>query len=655
MDERSSMERAGWIESWAALVRRRWITGVTVSVVVMALASALVFLSWPIHRAQARLRLGEPPPMSGVSPTTGFFGLIRMGGDPFANDLELIGSRTLIERVIGDVSLNAKLVAPRGWHRDSIFTAFAADPTTGRATFEAEWQADGRIAIRRTSPTDSAIAIVVAGEPVRFGGVRATFRPWRAGAPRAVRIQTVPVGLAVLTMGPRMRAERTRRDANVVELSFDDTDPAVSSAVIASMVDRFIELRTAIQERESGTTIDSLRAVAARTQVELTTAEDGLESWQRRTRLVQPEIQAEAFAEQYSALQEQVELARVDLDGIVAITDRLAAGPDSLFDYTTLLAHPRFLENETMGALLARLAGLQDQRAELLTRRAETSREVGVVDRQIRALEASLRTIAENFRTALSARLATLEARAAAMDRSLAATPSQAIELGRRQRAVRLLSEIIVLTEQRLRQEELREALTFSNVQVIDPPALRWKPVWPRRTLGLAVGLLLAGGAGLLSLAAAERADRRVRRAARIEEVLGAPVIGVVVTLRGKVPPLTEAELAAMARRAGVHGGGIPIAAAGGDRRAEAHVRGLADGTATESDTGISLRALPSIDGFAPAALAAGSRIVMVVSCGHTRGDALARSLHLLRAAGAGIAGALVVCDGPAQAAALWT
>ena len=59
--------------------------------------------------------------------------------------------------------------------------------------------------------------------------------------------------------------------------------------------------------------------------------------------------------------------------------------------------------------------------------------------------------------------------------------PARVAELGRRQRDVRLLSEIVVLTEQRLRQEELREALTYSNVQVIDPPALRDRPVWPRK------------------------------------------------------------------------------------------------------------------------------------------------------------------------------
>ena len=242
------------------------------------------------------------------------------------------------------------------------------------------------------------------------------------------------------------------------------------------------------------------------------------------------------------------------------------------------------------------------------------------------------------------------------MDLALAGTPAQAIELGRRQRAVRLLSEIILLTEQRLRQEELRQALTFSNVQVIDPPALRWKPVWPRRTLGLAVGLMLATGAGLLSLAATERADRRVRRAARIEALLGAPVIAVVVARRGRAPVLTEAEISVIASRAGDDAGHIRVASAGGDRRSAAHVRAIAtEEVETTGEFSPRFVALPPIDGFAAAAVAAGPPVVMVVSCGHTRGDALARSVHLMRAAGAGVAGAIVVCSHEAQAAAIWT
>src|SRR5690606_23691132 len=74
-----SVERGGsFVGSWLGLVRRRWRVGLLVFVLVAGGAAAVTLLSRPIYRAEARLRLGEPPPMGGVSPATGgLFALMR--------------------------------------------------------------------------------------------------------------------------------------------------------------------------------------------------------------------------------------------------------------------------------------------------------------------------------------------------------------------------------------------------------------------------------------------------------------------------------------------------------------------------------------------------------------------------------------------------
>jgi uncharacterized protein involved in exopolysaccharide biosynthesis len=93
------------------------------------------------------------------------------------------------------------------------------------------------------------------------------------------------------------------------------------------------------------------------------------------------------------------------------------------------------------------------------------------------------------------------------MDATLASVPAQNIELLRRQRTVRILSEVVVLTEQRLRQEELRQALTFANVQVIDPPELRYRPIWPQKGIGVVVAFLLAALSAIIGMMVVDRAD----------------------------------------------------------------------------------------------------------------------------------------------------
>ncbi len=482
--------REGWLESWSGLLQRRWRPALSVFLALAAFCVFTIFRAIPVYRANARLRLGEPPPASGVSPTASVFGLMRLGGDPFANDLELLDSRTLTEQVIRDQSLNAKLIEPRGWTRDSVFTSFRADSTTTKATFELAWQDDGRVAVRQVAPRDSAIATVAAGQPVQFGGVTVMLRARRPEWPRKIRVRTIPPAMAVLEQRPKLAVERSRRDANVVDLAYDGNDAAVVRGVVNSMIGRFIELRAEIARRESEEAVDSLRVVVDSTNRELASAESALESWQRNTHLVQPDVQGEAFVERYSGLVTQVEQTNYELDAIAAIADRMDATPDSGLDWSVLLTLPKFLENQTVGQLLTRFTELRGQRSELLMRRAETSHEVRLVDEQIQALDSTLRSLVHGYRTALARGLDVLKGQVASMDTALSHTPSQTIEMGRRQRAIRLLSEIILMTEERLRQEQMRQALTFSNVQVIDPPAIRFKPIWPRKKLGLAVGLL---------------------------------------------------------------------------------------------------------------------------------------------------------------------
>src|SRR5688572_19292072 len=129
------MNADGFIMGLWQRLRRRWLVCAALFGVVFTLGAALILLARPIHRTEAKLRLGEAPPMGSVGGAGSMLGLLRLGGDAFANDLELLASRTLAEGVVDDAALNVKLIAPRGWHRDSLVTVLRADRSTRRATY----------------------------------------------------------------------------------------------------------------------------------------------------------------------------------------------------------------------------------------------------------------------------------------------------------------------------------------------------------------------------------------------------------------------------------------------------------------------------------------------------------------------------------------
>jgi uncharacterized protein involved in exopolysaccharide biosynthesis len=280
----------GLITAWLGIIRRRWAWGLGVVIVVAGLATLLLFTTHPVYRAQASLRLGQPPPPGGASPTSDLLGVSALGGDAFANDMELLASRTLAESVVTDGSLNVSLLAPKDWHRDAIFRQLSATPQTDKAMFEVEWRGSD-VLVRQTAPSEDRglVATVSPDESVTFGGVSAAFRSWREGMPTQIRIKTLPFSEAVLVQRRRIVSERTGPEANVVEISYDHTDPDLAETVVRSVVDRFIALRTLIQSRASGQTVDSVRVVANQILAELREAETALEEYQRESGLVAPD------------------------------------------------------------------------------------------------------------------------------------------------------------------------------------------------------------------------------------------------------------------------------------------------------------------------------------------------------------------------------
>lgn len=639
------------LDLWNRIVRRRWRTGLAIAGFVTLVGAAVLLLSRPIHRAEASLRLGEPPPPGGIAPAGGVFSFLQLGGDPFANDLELLASRSLAEGVVDAHALAVTLDAPRGWYRDSLATSLAASRATDEASFEVRWLADGRVSVRQVAPRDSVVATAAPGAPVRFGGVTAAFRPYRAGMPEAVGVSTVPFAEAVRTLRGSLAVERPRREANVVTLAWDHPDPPLARAVVATTIGEFVRLRTDLQQRESGETVDSLRGVSRRTADELRRAENELERLQRVDRIVAPDAQIEALVARQTELLSRLQRARGELAGIDEALRRLETVADPARAWTALLSYPAFLENETLGQLLSRITELHAQREAVVARRSAASTDVRVLDEQIVYLDASLRQVAREYRTGLIEQIVVVEPELAGLDRRLGDLPARALELARRQRDVRLLSEVFVMTEQRLRQEELRDALTYANIQVIDPPALRDRPVWPRKRLGLAVVLLLGGAAGVLGMAVRERTDPRLRSVGDVEAVLGAPVLTVLASDGdGPVAPVVAEALLRRIEGEGTGPARLLLVRAGGGERGERAALELATAAGNGSGPPRIRYTGPGPDGVASNETTA----ALVVEVGRTTADEVRRARRSVGEAGAHVVGAVLVARDAAEADRVW-
>jgi hypothetical protein len=515
-----------------------------------------------------------------------------------------------------------------------------------------------------TSPADSSLARAPAGQPVTFGGVTAQFRVWHAGMPRAIQVRTQLFARVVRVTREDIGAERSRRDANVVDIAFTDPDPGVARAVVDATVRHFIALRTSLQRRESGQTVDSLRSVADQTRRELAAAESALEAMQRRSHLLEPEAQHRAVVDRYSSVDADLIRSRSEL----SILDRVLRGVDTARSpsgaWAELVAYPHFLENGTIGGVLTQLMQREQQRTELAARRTGENRDLVLLDRQIGLLDSTLRTLVHGYRSALAQQVAAGETELSTLDSAIGGAPAAAVELMRRERDVKVLSDAAVLTEGRLRQEELREALTFANVQVIDPPALRDKPIWPPIAVGLGVLGLLALLSAAAAMAVHERTDHAVRSLRDVQAVLGAPVLLVLDQSVEGAPLAAHDDVVALLQRAAPADRPAPHLALAGTREngatSEAAAALVATGQFAMARSGgtngtRTLLVGGAVDRFpaAAAVAASGGPVVLVVELGGTTRDAVARAAWLLQQTGATLVGAIAICP-PGGARDLW-
>jgi uncharacterized protein involved in exopolysaccharide biosynthesis len=626
------------------VLRRRYHWGIGVAGVVFAFAAAMILLARPVYRADARLRLGEPPPMAGVSPTSGILSFLRMGGDPFANDLELLSSRSLAEDLVRSEALSVRLDAPRGWHRDSVFVSLALSrtDTTAQARYEVTWSDPASVTIEQIAPEDSLIGTFAVGDTVAFGGAEIAFAARKEDGPESVQLTFMPFGEAVRRERSRVRVERTRREANVLEIRYQHPDPSIAVGAVTTAVDGFMRLRTTLFERESSESVDSIRTVALRTHQELRAAEDALEELQRTAGLLDPGPQTEALILRYEALNTELLQARTEAEMLDARLAGVAGATSRVESWSILLGHPPFLENETMGALVQQLTTLEQSRLQALSLRSPESLDVRMLEDQITALDNGLQTLVTQYREALNQGVIDLERQVAELEETVRALPTQVVELGRRQRDVHILTEIVVLTEQRLRQEELREALAYSNVQVVDPPALRYRPVWPRRGLGLAVSMLVAMLSGLVAMVLVERSDKTVRSFPRLRAMTGAPVLAAPIAHNG-TRELRTVELEAL-KRATPRGCAVVYC-----RGAEESARAIAEALGPAARRGPA-----PVEVYADALAVADDPVLIVMTAGRTPEPEVRRVTELLHEAGAIVVGTVVAVGSAREVRALW-
>ena len=367
-------------------------------------------------------------------------------------------------------------------------------------------------------------------------------RPSRASAaptipPPPNDIAVVPdlsVQEAVLTHFQDCLNIRPIRRSRAVELRFDSQDPELAARAVNAVAENYIqknlEARWDATQKASEWLSMQLKDLKAR----LEKSQDDLEKYAADNGLLYLETgkgDAESIVNQ-SVREVQEELTRAQAGRMEkeSIFRLVQSG-----DYGSL---PGVFESKLLQDLTVRLADLERQHAQLAATFTEDYPKVKETQSQITEIQSSLererwraaRKISNDYFAALR--------REKLVRQAFAEKQVEANQIAEKSVQYGILSRDVDTNKglydgllERLKEAGVSAGLNASNIRIVDPGTVPYKPIAPNYPLNLGLAAFLGLGLGVCMAFLKEHLDQTIRYSEDVFHYLGVPVLGFIPTM----------------------------------------------------------------------------------------------------------------------------
>jgi capsular exopolysaccharide synthesis family protein len=526
---------------WGTLRRRRGlVAGITGSAV--ALTMALTMYMSPVYQSEAALRIvGEKGSAGGMLEKLGDLAdlgaLTGLGADDLETDLGIMKSRRMADPVAESVGLQVELVSPR-LPRSEVLRVVAAPRDRAVGVYRLDRQADGSYAAR-VEESEERVALprrVEIGAPFSVGGVTLALAPaLKDDAPETVKFEIRPFREAVDELQDELLVERQEAGSRLVALAYRNKDPRLAADVVNRLADGFIQYKRVTSTGESRSSATVLREQVASYRTQLAEAENRLRTFRETARVLAPEAEAEQEIKRTGEMQVRFDEMRVEQASLRQLLAEVRNAPrgSGTSAYRKLATFPSFIENESVGNLVNSLTTLDSERAQLLGRRTEQDDEVQLLTSRITGIEQQLYRMADDYLRSIDVQLASADQALARVGAEMATMPGRDMQFVRLTRDVKLLNEVYLLLQARLKEAEITEAVTQDAAHVVDYGLVAHRPSSPQPLLNLVLSVVLGLMMGVAGAITRDMVDPTVRSSRDASEATGGlAVLGSIPRIR---------------------------------------------------------------------------------------------------------------------------
>jgi capsular exopolysaccharide synthesis family protein len=522
-------EESLWLARvWQAL-RHHWLLIFAGAGVGMGVAVFLTARVTPIYTATASLQIQDKQ-----FNLPEVFKTLSTGGE-INTDMEVLRSRALVAAASSALSLRLRVVTPRKVARAVLFRTIEVDDSAPPGHYRLQLQTDDRYAL--TDATDgTALGFASPGAPIVLRGMRLALN---ANVPRfpVILFDVAPTSRTVDGVRSALSVQQASLGADVVTLTYQDTDPNLVRQVPNMVMARFISRRQDVAQAEARGTANFLRDQLSTVSGQLAAAEDTMRGFREREQVIDPQTEASS---QVSRLVEKeserssLEAERVAFGQTLEQVTASAAGraPGTPSPYRQLLAFPTLLRNQAATTLLSSLDNIENERTALLVRRTMDDPDVKVLSNRVAEIEDQLHNLAVTYLDGLTNQVSSLDTALTGFKRELSTLPRKQVNFTRLERKSKGLEDVYTLLQTRLKEAEIQQGVTDPSVQVVDSAPTPLRPSRPRPGLNMLEGLLGGLLLGCLGAFLREYGDKSIRSRNDIMLATGLPVLGLIPEIR---------------------------------------------------------------------------------------------------------------------------
>lgn len=535
-------EASGLRDLKGVLMRQRW-TLLACLALGGAAGGVLVARARPVYEASALTRVEDDRGAKSSAPQQLDLAVLLGGGAGVGTDLEVLRTRTLAGAVVDSLGLRLDVTAPRRAVRSQVLSGVRVDSAAPAGDYLLQRDAKGGFTV--TAADGRRIGRVLPGMAIALPGARAVLAR-EAEAYERIGLSVVTRDRAIRAMAGALDVDRPSREANILRLTYQSTDPVLARDVPNVLAARFVALRQEMHTTEARSTAKFLREQLDTLSAQLTTSERTLQAFQESSSVVDLETEGRTELTQAAQFQAERSAMATEHDALAALLRgadadaAFAQAPGAPSPYRRLAAFPSLMKSQTASELLASLTRLENERGALMVRRRATDPEVEALTARIQAIERELRVMADTYRGALAGQITSLDGHLSAARGRLDRIPARALQNARLSRQPHVLSQLYGLLQARLKEAEIAAAVENPSVRVIDPAPLPSDPVSPKKKLvlggALMISLLVALGIGYLR----EFTDETVHTPGDLELALNAPVLALIPRLSAREQRRTD-------------------------------------------------------------------------------------------------------------------